>query len=85
MLNCQEVSRLVSDSIDRKLSLWQRMNLWMHLSMCGLCWGFRRYLLNFHEQTHLHASQIEEGVGESQEALSDEARERIKQALKSQS
>jgi len=42
MLNCKETARLVSEGLDRKLSLWQRMNLWMHLAMCGACSAYRR-------------------------------------------
>lgn len=41
MLTCKETARLVSESLDRKLSLWQRMNLRLHLMMCGACSAYR--------------------------------------------
>ncbi len=82
MLSCKEISKLVSESLERKLTLWQRMNLWMHLSMCGLCNGFRKYLLRIQDQTHQHATEIEQGIGDTDQTLPDEARERIKQLLK---
>jgi len=42
MLTCKQTARLVSDGLDRKLSLWQRMNLRLHLMMCGACSAYRR-------------------------------------------
>ncbi|MDQ6981655.1 MAG: zf-HC2 domain-containing protein [Mariprofundus sp.] len=34
---CHYASRLASDSLDRPLSLWERIRLKLHLSMCGNC------------------------------------------------
>jgi len=42
MLTCKQTARLVSEGLDRKLSLWQRMNLRLHLMMCGACSAYRR-------------------------------------------
>lgn len=42
MLTCKETAQLVSEGLDRKLSLWQRMNLRLHLMMCGACSAYRR-------------------------------------------
>jgi len=44
MLNCKETARLISEGLDRKLPLWQRVNLWMHLAMCGACSAYRRQI-----------------------------------------
>jgi hypothetical protein len=85
MLNCKEVSKLVSESIDRKLSWWQQINLWMHIGMCGLCRRFRKDLFYLHEETHHHAEQIERDTVDSDVKLSDESRDRMKQSLESQS
>ena len=40
MLNCHEVTRLVSESQERKLSLVERMSLSLHLMMCDGCKNF---------------------------------------------
>ncbi len=85
MLSCKEVSKLVSESLDGELSLWQRFNLWMHLSMCRLCWGFRKDLVHLHEQTQQHAHEIEDDVKDSDVRLPVESRDRMKRLLKSQS
>jgi len=34
---CHYASRLVSDSLDRPLTLWERIRLKLHLSMCSNC------------------------------------------------
>ncbi len=42
MLTCKEAARLISEGLDRKLSLRQRMSLRLHLIMCGACSAYRR-------------------------------------------
>ncbi len=85
MLSCRQVSELVSQSLERKLSLRQRFSLRIHLSMCTLCAGFRRQLLLLREAAHHEAQRLEEDTplpGSPQ--LSREAGERMKRALESQ-
>lgn len=83
MLNCHDVSKLISESLERKLSLWQRLNLWMHLGMCGLCWGFRKSLVHIHKEARQHAEEIERDAVDSEIKLPDESRERMKRLLES--
>lgn len=40
MLNCREVTRLVSESQERRLSVVERMSLNLHLMMCDGCKNF---------------------------------------------
>ena len=81
MLNCEEVSRLVSQSMEQKLSLWRRVNLWLHLSMCKLCSGFAKELRQLQTAARRHAEQAEDDPHLADAALSAEARERIRRAL----
>lgn len=37
MLNCKEYSRLVSEGMDRPLSLWDRVCMSMHRLLCPPC------------------------------------------------
>lgn len=83
MLSCKEVSNLVSESLDRKLSFWQRMRVWMHLRMCRLCARFRKQTLFIKEAARRYLRAVENTDSEASPGLSPEARERIKRSLKS--
>lgn len=84
MRTCKEVSKLVSESLDHELSLWQRLGLWIHLSMCKFCRRYRKDLLHIHSEIQQRALAIEEDITNSEEKLSDNSRERIKSLLESQ-
>ncbi|MDA1139247.1 MAG: zf-HC2 domain-containing protein [Planctomycetota bacterium] len=45
MLKCQEAARLISDSLDRPLSLRERLGLRTHLLMCRMCARCREQML----------------------------------------
>ncbi len=83
MMSCKEVSRLLSESMERKLSFWERIGLWFHLSMCKLCKGFSKDLQQLREAARRHAEDVENDTGDSDAVLSSEARERMKRALES--
>ncbi len=56
MLNCRQVARLVAEQLDNKPVSWpQRVQLWMHLAMCGLCQRFRRTMLRIDKELKTHA------------------------------
>lgn len=82
MLTCKEVSHLVSESLDRKLPLWQRIQVRMHLLMCRFCSRFRKQSLFLRDAARHYLSAVEEAETGPGAALSPEARDRIKQSLK---
>jgi len=41
MLSCQEVTKLVTDYVERRLTFLDRIRFQLHLGMCGHC---RQYL-----------------------------------------
>ena len=82
MPSCRDMSRLVSESMERKLSFRQRVGVRIHLLMCSLCSRFRRQLLFLREI----AQQLDDQTDRHDEPhdalhLSPEARLRIKKAL----
>ena len=79
MFNCREVTRIVSESLDRKLRLHQRIGLQMHFLMCRLCSESRRQMLLLRKAMRLYAERLERS--ESPAPLSADARSRIKKAL----
>lgn len=44
MLTCKEVTHLLSESQDRKLTVAERMHMEMHLAMCKGCGNFRKQM-----------------------------------------
>ena len=43
-LSCKEASRLLSQSMDRELSLGEQARLRLHLALCDACRNFNRQL-----------------------------------------
>ncbi len=83
MLRCREVSKLVSESMERELPLRQRLQVWMHLAMCRLCAGFARQLRVLRRAAHENPERLATDPAEPEPALSQEARERMKAVLRS--
>lgn len=80
MFRCKGVSRKVSMSMDMTLPLYQRAAIRFHLMMCRYCARFYRQLkmlrrLSLHPDGDLPPA-------ESSESLSQEAKQRIMDALK---
>lgn len=79
MMNCQQTSRLLSQSLDRPLSFKERLALRLHLLLCGACRRFARQL-RFLSRT---AAGLEtRGLADRRVTLGEPARERIKRALR---
>jgi hypothetical protein len=87
MLSCRETTQLISESIERKLTLQQRMTVRAHLLMCRVCSRFRKQLLFMEKAIGLFVENEKEGKlpVESEPSLSPEARERLKISIREQS
>lgn len=44
MLSCRETSQLLSQAQERRLGLWERLGLKLHLMLCDGCANFSRQL-----------------------------------------
>jgi len=71
-LTCRHASRLISDRLERPLSWFEWLCLWVHLLGCEPCHRFRR-AVRWLNRTLASAP--------SDEQLSAEARERLRLAL----
>ena len=76
MGNCKKVTRMVSESMDRKLPLHQRMGIRVHLFMCKFCSRYRKQLLILREVMRLQEKYAEDT--KPPPTLRPEARERIR-------
>jgi hypothetical protein len=70
---------MVSESMDRKLPLVQRMGLRIHLLICIFCARYRKQLLILRNTIHLHECCGEDT--DSSVSLPQDTRHRIKEAL----
>ncbi len=78
MPNCREVTRLVSEGLDRDLPFLSRLALRLHLLMCGGCRRFARQMRLLHETVRKHVAA---GQPADAAVLSAEAKERIRQQM----
>jgi hypothetical protein len=76
---CREVVRILSQSMDSKLSLTMRIKLRLHYLICGWCQLYEKHL----HEVRKFASSLPDHVDEfSEDALSPTAKERMKEALR---
>jgi len=73
---CHYASRLASDSLDRPLSLWERLRLKLHLSMCSNCQNCDHNLKLMHQINVLMRNN-----DYGQIRLSDQQREHLHASL----
>lgn len=78
MLTCKQASRLVSQSLDRPLSLSERTKLRFHLFICDACTHFNRQLRLLSNTVKRMAQYTE---NDSSIQLSLEARDRISREI----
>ena len=75
MLDCKQASQLASRSMDEKLPLWKNIMLMMHLLLCRSCNNFTRQLDFLRKASRRSRTNLDF-------QLTDEARQRIANALK---
>jgi hypothetical protein len=80
-ITCQDTSPLISESMDHTLPLNKRMRLWAHLAICGMCKNCMDQMNTIRSLARSLGSNESDSV--SSQGLSVEAKEKIKQAMKS--
>ncbi|ACT51038.1 MULTISPECIES: zf-HC2 domain-containing protein [Methylovorus] len=78
MLSCKQASRLLSQSLDRRLTWRERTALRLHLTICDVCRRFGRQLLLLREAAKRMVRLTEQNETLQ---LSQEAKARIASAL----
>jgi hypothetical protein len=81
MLNCKEFSRLVSEELDRSLSLWDRASMAMHRLVCPPCDMIRKQIDILRKNCRYVPSDNPDETDKSC-VLPDDARMRIKKVLR---
>jgi hypothetical protein len=79
MLSCLDTTRLASEALERRLSIGQRMQVGLHMMMCGPCRRARRMMLFLRRA----AERLpEESSLNHEQHLSQQGRQRIVAALR---
>ena len=81
MLSCKEASRLISEELDRKLSLYERVMLKMHLAMCSVCKHVQRQLEALSKVISSKAQSQETSSFSEGPSLSESSKEHMKSLL----
>ena len=77
---CESVSRISSASLDRPLSLKERLEFYTHLFMCDFCRRYHRQLVAIQKLTS-GITHDDRGEQPTTHCLNEEARERIRRAI----
>lgn len=59
MLDCKRASQLISQSLDRSLTLRERLSLKLHLFICEFCKRFSQHMQTIHVALKQMTSSIE--------------------------
>jgi len=78
---CKETTEMLSQSLDRPLSLYERINLKLHLLICVWCERYKNQLSFIREALQHHTGLDDVSEASPAMSLSTDARERIKRAL----
>ncbi|MDO8960636.1 MAG: zf-HC2 domain-containing protein [Methylophilus sp.] len=81
MLNCKQTSQLVSQSLDRRLTLQERFAMRLHLWLCKYCKRFSQQLLALRSGMQRMTKLIEE---DTQLHMPSESKARIAKSLESE-
>ena len=81
LLECHDVSKLITRSVDEQLSFFERLRVGWHLLTCRFCRRFEKQIFWLHG-VFRSSSDPDLPISGDERCLSAEARERIKNALK---
>ncbi len=80
---CRDMTRLLSDSMDRTLPFHVRLRMRLHLLTCVLCKGYKHQLGLMRDLLRKDGARLIEADRPQKPCLSAEAKERIQRALDS--
>jgi hypothetical protein len=78
---CRDAARMLSESMDRRLTLPERVGLRVHLLLCSLCRRYGRQLVFLRKLVGAFARIVEAQGASSASEMSPEARARIRERL----
>ena len=79
--SCEAITRMVSDSRERPLSRRERIQKWLHFTICEWCSRYEKQLALVRLAARDAARAAEASDSPESPRLSDDARERMNRAL----
>jgi hypothetical protein len=71
---CKDITRLLSQSIDRRLPMYRRLGVWLHFTVCESCLRYANHLAFIRQVSRSMAEHL---VEMSPASLPEAAKERI--------
>jgi hypothetical protein len=81
LLECRDISKLITRSVDEPLSFFERLRVYWHLLTCRFCRRFEKQIFWLHD-IFRSSSDPDLPISSDKRCLSEGARERIKETLK---
>lgn len=81
---CQDMSRLLSDAMDRRLPWHAHLRMHLHLRICLLCRQYQHQLTLLRDVLRKSGNQLTDAEHTPAPGLSPEAKARIQRAIESQ-
>jgi predicted anti-sigma-YlaC factor YlaD len=80
--HCNVITREISESLDHKISLRNRLKIRLHVMFCKLCRRYQQQLMTMHTLFEHRLQAEKENNIPNGPALTSEARERMKRNLR---
>jgi len=81
MLTCRQVSRALAKGDYNYLPGWRRALAKFHVSWCGICGGYNKEVMLFHDLTHFYREGGDELAIQEVEGLSDDDKDAMRRML----
>ena len=80
--SCREMTRLLSEGMDRPLPLGIRIKMRLHFLICKWCERYKNQLVFLRQALRRDPDRFEGEVAASSKSLSQEAKDRLKQVIR---
>lgn len=81
IISCKIAARLISESLDHRLSIRQWLSLKTHLAVCDACLLYRKQLRSLQEILGHYTQSLAKLSSATENSLSAKAKERMKSLL----
>jgi len=78
---CEDLLPVISQQLDHKISLRQRITLNLHLFVCKWCLDYAKQLSFLRNAVRIEADRIDNAEIATEHSLSSDAKERMKRSL----